>query len=73
MNKVLLAILLVPVLLVPVLIINQAYAQDPQSLEKDFADDPARFFGPDGRGTAFLFFLVGIALYTLFVWYFGIP
>jgi len=52
-------------------IIDQAWAQDSKSFGKGFFEDPAsQFFNPDGKGIIFLLFVIGIAIYALFVWYF---
>jgi len=52
-------------------IIDQAWAQDSKSFGKGFFEDPAsHFFNPDGKGITFLLFVIGIAIYALFVWYF---
>jgi hypothetical protein len=47
-----------------------SWAQDPESFGKGVLDDPVTFFHPEERGFAFLMFIIGIALYSLFVWYF---
>jgi len=50
---------------------EQAWAQDSESFAEDFFDDPISFFHPeDGKGFEFLLFIIGIAIYSLFVWYF---
>jgi len=52
-------------------IINQAHAQESESFGKGFFEDPAgHFFSGDGSGLTFLLFVIGIAIYSLFVWYF---
>jgi magnesium-transporting ATPase (P-type) len=52
-------------------IIEQAWAQESESIGKDFFKDPGgHFLNPDGSGITFLLFVIGIAIYALFVWYF---
>jgi len=52
-------------------IIDQAWAQDSESFGRGFFGDPAsHFIDPDGQGIIFLLFVIGIAIYALFVWYF---
>lgn len=53
-----------------IFIIDQVHAQESGSLEEDFEEDPVRFFSPEGRGMEFLFFISGVAVYSIFVWYF---
>ena len=54
-----------------IFIIDQAWAQDSESFGKDFFEDPAsHFLNQDGLGITFLLFIIGIAIYSLFVWYF---
>jgi len=53
-----------------IFIIDQVHAQESKSLEGDFEKDPIRFFSPEGRGVEFLFFIGGVAVYSIFVWYF---
>lgn len=50
--------------------IDQIYAQETESLETEFMSDPVGFFHPESRGVEFLFFIAGIAVYSIFVWYF---
>jgi len=52
------------------LIIGQAQAQDSKSLGEGLFDEPFSFLQPDGSGFKFLLFVIGIAIYALFVWYF---
>jgi hypothetical protein len=47
-----------------------SWAQDPESFGKGVLEDPISFFHPEERGFAFLMFIIGIAIYSLFVWYF---
>jgi hypothetical protein len=63
---------LVPIILFGIIFISmnsfeQAWAQD-----STFANDliTSTFFSEEGRLLEFLFFVIGIALYSLFVWYF---
>ncbi len=52
-------------------IIDQAWAQDSESFGKGFFEDPSsHFLNEDGSGITFLLFVIGIAIYALFVWYF---
>ena len=54
-----------------IFIIDQAWAQDSESFGKGFLEDPASYFlEADGSGITFLLFVIGIAIYALFVWYF---
>ena len=54
-----------------IFIIDLAYAQDSQSRADGFFENPGgHFLEPDGSGIAFLLFVIGIAIYALFVWYF---
>ena len=54
-----------------IFIIDQAWAQDSESFGKGFFEDPAsHFLAGDGSGITFLLFVIGIAIYALFVWYF---
>ena len=50
--------------------IDQIYAQEKESLEKEFMSDPIEFYNIEGRGMAFLLFIAGVAIYSIFVWYF---
>jgi len=47
-----------------------SWAQDPESFGKGVLEDPISLFHPEERGFAFLMFIIGIAIYSLFVWYF---
>ena len=52
-------------------IIDQAWAQNSESIGEGFFEDPASLFlKHDGSGITFLLFVIGIAIYALFVWYF---
>lgn len=54
-----------------IFIIDQAWAQDSESRVEGFFEDPAsHFLTQDGSGITFLLFVIGIAIYALFVWYF---
>jgi hypothetical protein len=47
------------------------WAQENEYLGDDFFDNPiGEIFGSDGSGIIFLMFIIGIAIYALFVWYF---
>ena len=63
--------LLLGIIFLSVFIIDQAWAQDSELIGKDFFTNPAsHFFEIDGSGITFLLSVIGIAIYTLFVWYF---
>jgi len=62
--------LLIVAIFFSIFLIDQVQAQEIESLEKVFVEDPVAFFSLDGRGIQFVFFLTGIALYAMFVWYF---
>ena len=62
--------LLIVAIFLSIFLIDQVQAQEIESLEKDFVEDPVAFFSLDGRGIQFVFFLTGIALYAMFVWHF---
>jgi len=49
---------------------EQSWAQEPESFGEGVLEDPISFFHPEERGFAFLMFIIGIAIYSLFVWYF---
>ncbi len=54
-----------------IFIIDQVWAQDSESRGKGFFEDPgSHFLTQDGSGITFLLFVIGIAIYALFVWYF---
>jgi len=58
---------------ISLLLINsfeQSWAQEPESFGEGILNDPTSLFNPDHRGFAFLVFIIGIAIYALFVWYF---
>lgn len=50
--------------------IDQIYAQEKDSLEAKFMENPVEFYNVEGRGMAFLLFIAGVAIYSIFVWYF---
>jgi len=63
--------LLFGIIFLSIFITDQVWAQDSESRGKGFFDDPARhFLEADGSGITFLLFIIGIAIYALFVWYF---
>ena len=63
--------LLIAVIFFSIFVIEQAWAQDSEPFAKNLFEDPVSFFHPDGgKGFAFFLFLIGIAIYSLFVWYF---
>jgi len=47
-----------------------SWAQESESFGEGILKDPTSLFNPDHRGFAFLLFIIGIAIYSLFVWYF---
>jgi hypothetical protein len=49
---------------------EQAWAQDSESFGRCLFDEPFSFFQSDGKGFVFLLFIIGIAIYSLFVWHF---
>jgi len=49
---------------------EQVWAQEPESFGKGVLEDPISIFHPEDRGFAFFMFIIGIAIYSLFVWYF---
>jgi len=63
--------LLITAIFSSIFIIDLAYAQDSQSRVDGFFEDPgSHFLTQDGSGITFLLFVIGIAIYALFVWYF---
>jgi hypothetical protein len=63
--------LLIAVIFFSIFSIDQAWAQDSESFAEDLFDDPVSFFHPDGgKGFTFFLFIIGIAIYSLFVWHF---
>ena len=51
--------------------VEQAWAQDSESLGEGFFEDPASHFSDfEGGPIKFLLFIIGIAIYSLFVWHF---
>jgi len=67
---VIIGVILLGVILIPVSF-EPALAQETEFMGDDFFDDPVgEIFGADGSGKTFLLFIVGIAIYALFVWYF---
>lgn len=63
-------IFLLGIILISIISFEQAWAADADSL-KGITENPIdSFLTPDGTGIAFLAFIVGIATYSLFVWYF---
>ncbi len=63
--------LLFGIIFLSIFITDQVWAQDSESRGKGLFDDPARhFFEADGSAITFLLFVIGIAIYSLFVWYF---
>ena len=64
------AIIIFGVVLISTNLFELSWAQDPESFGKGVLEDPISFFHPEERGFAFLMFIIGIAIYSLFVWYF---
>ena len=58
-----LALISIPSLIMPVL------AQESENFGEGILEDPT-IFHPEKRGFAFLLFIIGIAIYSLFIWYF---
>jgi len=51
--------------------VEQAWAQDSESMGEGFFEDPASHFSDfEGGPIKFLLFIIGIAIYSLFVWHF---
>ncbi len=63
-------ILLIAAIFFPIFVIDQAQAQESKSLGEGLFDEPFSFLQPDGQGFKFLLFVIGIAVYSLFVWHF---
>jgi len=64
-------LLLIAAIFSSIFIIDQAWAQNSESIGEGFFEDPASLFlKQDGSGLTFLLFVIGIAIYALFVWYF---
>ncbi len=66
-------LLLFGVIFISIFITDQAWAQsqDSESFGEHFFEDPTSlFFDSDAAGITFLLFIIGIAIYALFVWYF---
>jgi hypothetical protein len=64
------AIIIFGIVLISTNSFELSWAQDPESFGKGVLEDPISFFHPEERGFAFLMFIIGIAIYSLFVWYF---
>jgi len=63
--------LIIVVIFSSMFIIDLAWAQDSKSGVTGFFEDPAsHFLTQEGAGITFLLFVIGIAFYALFVWYF---
>ena len=63
-------VILFAVVLIPINSFEQSWAQEPESFGEGILKDPTSLFNPDQRGFAFLLFIIGVAIYALFVWYF---
>jgi len=64
-------LLLIAAIFSSIFIIDQAWAQDSKSRTDGFFENPtSHFLEADGSGISFLLFVIGIAIYALFVWYF---
>jgi len=58
------------IIVISMISFEQAWAANATTL-KEITENPVQsFFTPDGTGVAFLAFIVGIAIYALFVWHF---
>jgi len=64
------AVILFGVVLISTNSFELSWAQNPESFGKGVLEDPVSLFHPDNKGFAFLMFIVGIAIYSLFVWHF---
>lgn len=65
------SILLTLIPLIFSLTVIPVWAQENEYLGDDFFDNPiGEIFGSDGDGIVFLLFIIGIAIYALFIWYF---
>jgi hypothetical protein len=53
---------------VSIFTIDQIYAQEKESLETEFMENPIEFYNTEGRGMQFLLFIAGVAVYSIFVW-----
>jgi len=62
--------LLIVAIFLSIFVIDQAHAQGSGSIGKELFDKPFDFLQPDGKGFKFLLFVIGIAIYSLFVWHF---
>ena len=63
-------IIIFGIILISTNLFELSWAQDSESFGKGVLEDPITFFHPEERGFAFLMFIIGIAIYSLFVWYF---
>ena len=63
-------IFLLGIISISIISIEEAWAADADSLKEITENPVGSFFTPDGTGITFLAFIIGIALYALFVWYF---
>ncbi len=70
LNLRILGVILFGVIIISMISFEQAWAANSTTL-KEISENPVEsFLTPDGTGVAFLAFIVGIAIYSLFVWYF---
>jgi hypothetical protein len=70
LNLRILGVILFGVIMISMISFEQAWAANATTL-KEITENPVQsFFTPDGTGIAFLAFIVGIAIYALFVWHF---
>ena len=53
-----------------IFIIEQAWAQDSNSFGEGLFENPFSFFHTEGKAFEFLLFVIGTAIYAVFVWYF---
>lgn len=64
------AIITFGVFFTSVILFEQSWAQEPEPFGEGILKDPTYIFNSDQRGFAFFVFIIGIAIYALFVWYF---
>jgi hypothetical protein len=70
LNLRILGVILFGIIIISMISFEQAWAANATTL-KEISENPVEsFLTPDGTGVAFLAFIVGIAIYSLFVWYF---
>ena len=63
-------LLFIMVIIFSLTIVSPVWAQAPESFGEGVLENPISIFYPENRGFTFLMFLIGIAIYSIFVWYF---